>query len=41
MNLVPEPGNRSILFDPRVIDGKTIVNRVKKRELGDLLLELY
>jgi len=25
-------GNRSILFDPRVIDGKTIVNRVKKRE---------
>ena len=25
-------GNRSILFDPRVVDGKTIVNRVKKRE---------
>jgi carbamoyltransferase len=25
-------GNRSILFDPRVRDGKDIVNRVKKRE---------
>ena len=25
-------GNRSLLFDPRVIDGKDIVNRVKKRE---------
>ena len=25
-------GNRSILFDPRVKDGKDIVNRVKKRE---------
>jgi len=25
-------GNRSILFDPRVQDGKDIVNRVKKRE---------
>ncbi len=25
-------GNRSILFDPRVKDGKNIVNRVKKRE---------
>lgn len=25
-------GNRSILFDPRVFDGKNIVNRVKKRE---------
>lgn len=25
-------GNRSILFDPRVQDGKAIVNRVKKRE---------
>ena len=25
-------GNRSILFDPRVIDGKDIVNRVKGRE---------
>ena len=25
-------GNRSILFDPRVVDGKNIVNRIKKRE---------
>jgi carbamoyltransferase len=25
-------GNRSILFDPRVVDGKDIVNTVKKRE---------
>jgi len=25
-------GNRSLLFDPRVKDGKTIVNRIKKRE---------
>lgn len=25
-------GNRSIVFDPRVKDGKDIVNRVKKRE---------
>jgi carbamoyltransferase len=25
-------GNRSILFDPRVLDGKDIVNRVKMRE---------
>ena len=37
-------GNRSILFDPRVKDGKDIVNRVKKREYfrpfaGTILLE--
>jgi carbamoyltransferase len=37
-------GNRSLLFDPRVIDGKDIVNRVKKREnfrpfAGSILLE--
>jgi len=37
-------GNRSILFDPRVKDGKDIVNRVKKREYfrpfaGTVLLE--
>ena len=37
-------GNRSILFDPRVKDGKKIVNRVKKREFfrpfaGTILLE--
>ena len=37
-------GNRSILFDPRVKDGKNIVNRVKKREYfrpfaGTVLLE--
>lgn len=37
-------GNRSILFDPRVKDGKEIVNRVKKREwwrpfAGTVLLE--
>ena len=37
-------GNRSILFDPRVKDGKDIVNRVKKREhfrpfAGTVLLE--
>jgi carbamoyltransferase len=25
-------GNRSLLFDPRVTNGKTIVNRIKKRE---------
>ncbi len=25
-------GNRSIIFDPRVPDGKDIVNRIKKRE---------
>lgn len=25
-------GNRSIIFDPRIDDGKKIVNRVKKRE---------
>lgn len=25
-------GNRSILFDPRVEDGKTLVNKIKKRE---------
>lgn len=25
-------GNRSILFDPRIRDGKNIVNRIKKRE---------
>ena len=25
-------GNRSLLFDPRVINGKDIVNKVKKRE---------
>lgn len=25
-------GNRSIIFDPRIPDGKKIVNRVKKRE---------
>ena len=25
-------GNRSIIFDPRVPDGKDIVNRVKNRE---------
>jgi carbamoyltransferase len=25
-------GNRSLLFDPRVVNGKDIVNRVKKRE---------
>ena len=25
-------GNRSILFDPRVKDGKDIINRIKKRE---------
>ena len=25
-------GNRSLLFDPRNKDGKTIVNKVKKRE---------
>ena len=37
-------GNRSLLFDPRVKDGKDIVNRVKKREYfrpfaGTVLLE--
>ena len=37
-------GNRSILFDPRVKDGKDMVNRVKKREYfrpfaGTVLLE--
>ncbi len=37
-------GNRSLLFDPRVKDGKDIVNRVKKREwfrpfAGTVLLE--
>jgi len=37
-------GNRSMLFDPRVKDGKDIVNRVKKREYfrpfaGTVLLE--
>ncbi len=37
-------GNRSILFDPRVKDGKDIVNKVKKREYfrpfaGTVLLE--
>jgi carbamoyltransferase len=37
-------GNRSILFDPRVKDGKEIVNRVKRREwwrpfAGTVLLE--
>lgn len=25
-------GNRSLLFDPRISDGQTIVNRIKKRE---------
>ncbi len=25
-------GNRSFLFDPRIVDGKTIVNKIKKRE---------
>lgn len=25
-------GNRSLLFDPRISDGKTIVNRIKRRE---------
>ena len=25
-------GNRSLLFDPRVVDGKDIVNKIKKRE---------
>ena len=25
-------GNRSLLFDPRIKDGKTIVNRIKRRE---------
>ena len=25
-------GNRSILFDPRIVDGKSIVNLIKKRE---------
>ena len=37
-------GNRSLLFDPRNKDGKTIVNKVKKREwyrpfAGSVLLE--
>jgi carbamoyltransferase len=37
-------GNRSLLFDPRVSDGKDIVNKVKKREnfrpfAGTVLLE--
>ena len=37
-------GNRSILFDPRIKNGKDIVNRVKKREhfrpfAGTILLE--
>lgn len=37
-------GNRSILFDPRIEDGKEIVNRVKKREpwrpfAGTVMLE--
>jgi carbamoyltransferase len=37
-------GNRSLLFDPRNKDGKTIVNKVKKREwyrpfAGTVLLE--
>jgi carbamoyltransferase len=37
-------GNRSLLFDPRVLNGKEIVNRVKKREnfrpfAGTILLE--
>lgn len=37
-------GNRSLLFDPRVINGKEIVNTVKKREsfrpfAGTILLE--
>lgn len=37
-------GNRSLLFDPRVVDGKDIVNKVKKREkfrpfAGSILLE--
>ncbi len=25
-------GNRSLLFDPRIVDGKTIVNKIKRRE---------
>ena len=37
-------GNRSLLFDPRNKEGKTIVNKVKKREwyrpfAGSVLLE--
>ena len=37
-------GNRSLLFDPRVLDGKDIVNKIKKREnfrpfAGSILLE--
>jgi carbamoyltransferase len=37
-------GNRSLLFDPRVLNGKDIINRVKKREnfrpfAGTILLE--
>jgi carbamoyltransferase len=36
-------GNRSILFDPRNIDGKTIVNKIKNREwyrpFGAVMLE--
>ena len=32
-------GNRSLLFDPRNKDGKDIVNKVKKREIGIGLLQ--
>ena len=37
-------GNRSILFDPRILDGKDIINNVKKREWyrplsGTIMLE--
>ena len=37
-------GNRSLIFDPRVLDGKNLVNKIKKREnfrpfAGTILLE--
>ena len=34
-------GNRSILYDPRDINTKDTINKVKKRERSDPLLLLY
>ena len=34
-------GNRSMLFDPRNPNAKEIVNKIKKDNGGDQLLQLY